>query len=303
MIIFVVVLVIIGTFQLVYDNARRNVLDAWSDSVSQLARNTEYYLSRPADVIEISSAEVERMLDRGKTSDEIKDFLVSEKDLYAGLINNNYTGVYGYCKGKYLDASGWIPMKGFDATKRPWYVAAKKNKGKVTLVPPFRSRQTDEMIMSVSKLLKDGKTVLSADIHIDKLQQTVHKVLSRKGAKEAFIVDRSGIIIAHSENTEVGKNYKEHGTAYQKDLIECVRAAEKRSTHSVQGPRESDLVYTKKMKGGWTTALVLDESKMLSQVQSIKIFLAMLLVLTIIGGVLIFRNITRKYKEVRTAVT
>lgn len=145
LILSVVSVIIVALFRNMYDSAEQNILNIWENNVIQLAKSTEHYLARPADAIEFSAAHVENLIAEGKTNQEIGEYLVREMDNYATLVENNYTGVYGYCRGDYLDASGWAPDADYDPTLRPWYVAAKENAGRVTLVSPFLNLQTGDM--------------------------------------------------------------------------------------------------------------------------------------------------------------
>ena len=156
LIMSVISLIIVALFRFMYSSAKMNILNAWENNVIQLAKSTEYYLARPTDAIEYSAAHVEEMMAAGKTNQEIGEHLIKEKHIVAALVKNNSTGVYAYCRGEYLDASGWVPDKDYKPTERPWYIAAKENYGLVTLVSPYPNLQTHEMMLSLSKLLNDG---------------------------------------------------------------------------------------------------------------------------------------------------
>ena len=83
------------------------------------------------------------------------------------IINENYTGVYSYYQGEYLDGSGWTPPSDYEPTERPWYRAAVEAGGKITTVKPYLNLQTRTMMMSVCQMLDDGKSVVSMDIFLD----------------------------------------------------------------------------------------------------------------------------------------
>ena len=158
--------IIVALFLILYNGAKQSLLNIWENNVIQLAKSTEFYLARPADAIEFSAAKVETMLAEGKSTAEVGDYLVRGMENVVSLVENNYTGVYGYCRGVYLDASGWIPPAGYEPTQRPWYLAARAGGGQIALVSPFLNLQTNDMMMSVSKLLSDGESVLSIDIYV-----------------------------------------------------------------------------------------------------------------------------------------
>lgn len=164
-------LVIISLFRSIYDSTRRYLRSAAESSVQQMARNTEYYLSRPADAIEFTAIQIENMIKRGQSNQEILQILKREMETFVPLVDNNYTGVYGFIRGEYLDASGWTPPEDYVPRERPWYISAKDAGGAIAYVSPFSNLQLHNMTLSVAKLLSDGESVLSMDICLDALQE------------------------------------------------------------------------------------------------------------------------------------
>lgn len=289
--------IIVALFQILFQSARDNILHAWENSVIQLARSTEYYLARPADAIEFSAANVEDLMAEGRTNQEIGAYLVREMNHVASLVENNYTGVYGYCRGEYLDASGWVPGEGYEPTRRPWYIAAKAHPGKVTLVSPFLNLQTHEMTMSISKLLSDGESVLSIDIYMDGLQRTLDDLSREKGVQEAFLVDSDGVVVAHSNRQETGKNYRTGGTPRQQELFRRACAIADREGYYETDSLDGQLVFAERISGAWCAVVVLNETSLLGSARHLNLILVLILLLAILVWYGIFRQINRKYRE------
>lgn len=116
-------------------------------------------------------------------------------------------GVYGYIDGVYYDGGGWRPEAGFDPTQRPWYIGASENSGKVTLIGPYSDVQSGKVIISLSIMLKDRKSVISMDIYLDRIQEIAEDAVASGASDYEVILDRSGTVIAHSVRSEIGKNY------------------------------------------------------------------------------------------------
>ena len=294
----VISIIIVALFQIMYNGAKQNILNIWENNVIQLAKSTEYYLARPADAIEFSASNVEDMFAEGASNEEIGDYLIREMDVYASLIENNYTGVYGYCRGEYLDASGWVPDADYEPKDRPWYRAAKENGGKVTLVSPFLNLQTNEMMMSISKLLSDGESVLSIDIYMDGLQKTLDVLASENGVKLAFLVDDSGTVIVHSDRSETGKNYISDGSEYQKELVARAKAVSEQNGYYEESDfLVGEVMFAEKIADTWCAVLVLNEASMLSSIRYLNLTLILFLMAAVIIWYVINRRINRKYRE------
>ena len=57
-------------------------------------------------------------------------------------IDKNFTGIYGYINGQYIDGSGWIPPKEYDPLTRDWYIDAFEAGGDMVLSEPYVDAQT-----------------------------------------------------------------------------------------------------------------------------------------------------------------
>ena len=60
--------------------------------------------------------------------------------------------------------------------------------------------------MSVSQLLYDGESVISLDVTLDPIQSETENI-KLNGQGYAFVCDKSGLVITHSDKKEVGQNY------------------------------------------------------------------------------------------------
>ena len=183
-----------------------------------MARDVEYYLTRPMDAVVFASRHVEEMMEDGASNDQIKAYLVDETSVHSSMVDSNNTGVYGYCNKEYLDGSGWEPEADYVATERPWYVRAKEAGGEITFVKPYLNLQTHTMTMSVSRLLSDGESVISMDIFLDGIQDMAKEMGTSDQVGVALVVDKTGFIVAHSDPAEIGRDYLADGSAYEQQL-------------------------------------------------------------------------------------
>ncbi len=109
LVLSVLAVIIVAMFHYMYDSARKSILNTWENNVIQLARNTEYTLVHSVDAVNLSSYDIEKMIADGSSNDEIRDYLIREKNGYASIVDNNYTGVYGYVRSEYVDGGVWDP--------------------------------------------------------------------------------------------------------------------------------------------------------------------------------------------------
>lgn len=267
-ILLIAVVLIVSVFCWLYKTSRQNLVNMWKISAVQMARDVEYYLTCPMDAVAFASRHVEEMMDRGESNAEIGKYLISETQIFTSVVDSNSTGVYGYCRGEYLDGSGWIPEADYEPTLRPWYVHAKEAGGEITFVKPYLNLQTFTMMMSVSRLLKDGESVISMDIFLDGVQSMAQRMSASDQVDAALVMDKSGFIVTHSDADEIGRDYLSDGGAWERELAQRV-LSEDEATFSISGKDGAQLVFSKRINNEWTSVLILSEDKMSGSIEYI----------------------------------
>lgn len=136
----------------------------------------ENYLNKSMDVLWVTADSVNFIMENGASSDEILQYLTAEAEHQTQQMDENFTGIYGYINGEYLDGIGWIPPKDYVATEREWYIAGKEAGGKSTIVQPYLDAQTNTVMFSVSQLLADGESVVSLDVALNEVQKITEEM-------------------------------------------------------------------------------------------------------------------------------
>ena len=89
---------------------------------------------------------------------------------------------------------------------RDWYKTAAEADGEVVIVSPYIDAQTGSMVISVCKRLSDPKNVVALDVYTTHIQDIIEST-SINGMGYAFIVDKNGTVIAHSDASFNGTDY------------------------------------------------------------------------------------------------
>ncbi len=203
------VFMVIYIFSSFYNSSVANINELGVSNMKSEAAMIENYLNKGMDVLWVTADTVNYMLEQDASSDEILQYLTAEAEHETEQIDENFTGIYGYINGEYLDGIGWIPPEDYVPTERDWYIAAKEAGGKATIVPPYLDAQTNTVMFSVSQLLSDGESVVSLDIALNEVQEiTENMTMNNMGY--GFIMDNTGLIIAHFNEAEKGKLYPQN---------------------------------------------------------------------------------------------
>ena len=130
LVIFILmILVIVYTTRLFLRVSVSNIMEVGEDKASSLAVSLENYLDTAKSVLWVTADTVDVMVKNGDDSGRILRYLIGESKNQEQQFDENYTGLYGYVQGKYLDGVGWVPPQDYDPTQRDWYLSAKKAEG------------------------------------------------------------------------------------------------------------------------------------------------------------------------------
>lgn len=166
------------------------------------------YITRALDSVQAASINIKYLMRRGATNDDILGYLKHQTAFYSKYIDDNFTGVYGYINGEYLDGTDWVPDEDYVPTERVWYTEAVKGNGEPVIVDPYLDAKTNSVMLSISVMLNDAGDVLSIDIAMDKLQE-IAETITLDGKGYGFICDSSGLLIAHSNPELKGTDFKD----------------------------------------------------------------------------------------------
>jgi diguanylate cyclase (GGDEF)-like protein len=280
-----------------YRNCQNNYLVA--------SREIGDFLRVADESIEFSSQRIEEMLAGGATHEEILAYMTRESANLNSRIAGPTTGVYGYIDGVYLDGTGWEPIEGYEPMKRPWYIGAVAAGGEVTHVPPFMNFQTGSTTITVCKVLSDGVDVVAMDLPTDKLQAVVDGIAEqdsfyKSGGESPYsyaqilVLDSDGVVIAHTDTTQVGMNYAASEDPVAREIARQAFANDE-TLFRVEG--EDAVIYCSgKLDGKWCILSGLEYSKVMSRITRNIVISTVVSILGILGMVTVMARLAiRRY--------
>ncbi len=248
-------------FSSYYRQSVKDISALGESNVKSQASMVETYLSKGGNVLWFAAESVEHLLKKGADSDELLEYLTAESDKMKEKFDANFTGIYGYLNGDYVDGSGWIPKEDYDPLSRSWYIEAMAAGGEVVLSKPYVDAQTGDVVVSYSQLLSDGVSVLSLDIILTEIRNYTEN-MSMSGVGYGFIVDDSGLVIAHSDRAETGKNYFEE-PVWKDNLPQMIKSGDENYAITLDGKRWT--VFTEPVNDSWHVVTVVENSVLFSE--------------------------------------
>ncbi len=278
------------------NSLNENMLDQGRVISTDAGAEIRSYMQTCLEAVELTGKGVEALIDNGQPSKFIEDSLVIQTNNYLSILGENFTGLYGLVKGEYVDGLGWVPDEDYIPSERPWYIEAVNNPGSIQLVDPYMDSQTKKVVMSASKLLKDGESVVALDFSLDRVREVTEEFVNKGSNNELMLIGDDGTILAHSTQT------RQLGNVFSKMELLHGYDMEKLSNHGddiikVKFKGKNYAVYADELYDGFYIISAINIDKTLSQQGMLYFF--QVLVMIFIWGIMIglFVDIAKKRTE------
>lgn len=188
----------------------------------------------------------------------------------------------------------------FDPRERPWYQEAVENKA-ITWTEAYVDTATNQTVITLTKPVYDNNTligVMGIDISIQTLTDLINKTKFGKTGF-AFIVDQTGHILAHPDESKVTQDFSRE-KIYQQMINETGSL-----TGNLDG-KDRIFGYATNPTTQWKIVGLLDsseaESRSNASLLPILTTLAAILILAVILSIFIAKSITKPISRLNTTV-
>lgn len=269
--LFLLAIIVVYTFHSFYILAKEDTITMGETAAKERAKALENLLLQGMDTLDVSVQSVEYLMERGISTQQIEEFLLMESTNYAERLKEEFNGIYGVIEGEYVDGSGWIPDANYVPSERDWYIkAVEDSNGKIVLVPPYIDAQTGTVIVSVTQSFGDGENVLALDIGISSIQELMDNIsLNNNGY--GFIMDDTGLVVAHTDKAQQGANYLTDeiyaGSDMQKLAGEVLNG--KNATIELDISGEKYTIFSAAVQEGWNVVLVINSEDLFLRVRTV----------------------------------
>ena len=242
--------IILSYYAMLYNEKRTNIIKHEQMSAWSTAEQVRDYLSVSMNAIELTAYTMDKMLAKERNAEEFRKYLAKQTIAVTSTVLENTTGLYAYVDnyGMFLvDAEAQ-----FNPKDRPWYAAAMKAGGKVGLVAGYDDALTHKRVISIVKLLADGRSVVAMDITLERMEKMLEEVTQAEGGSDyVVIIDDENTVIAHSDQNEVGKKYNAAGGSSFWDVIAAAEENNQQDFFEINYEGKNYIVYTAPIKNEW----------------------------------------------------
>ena len=251
-ILMTVALIVIVALNLVlmYNIASEQVEEIGRMRIQDIASGFQRSLGRAQNTFERVSSDFEGLLLEGATEEEIRLFLVEQRDL-------EYSMSEGHCLNVFCAVDGEVMISGMDTPEdyvleeRSWYRALMtKKKGEIYISPAYDDAFTDNMCFTMARMLDGGNAVIGIDYSVSEIQLYVSE-MSGDGYGDAMIIDENETIVGYTDPDMIGKSLSNALPQYRDAFLRAVAAdADNLVLHNGMGV-QSDTIFSSKTENGW----------------------------------------------------
>ena len=270
--------IILSYYKMLYDQTHDSIIKNGQAAAIQTKNYLREYLSTSIDAIKLTAYTIDGMLKNNKNNKEILDYLVGQSTAITSTVFENTTGLYAYVNGEYLDGALWVPDADFKPTERPWYIKTMASNDEVTLIDPYLDAQTDKITMTISKKLVDGKSIVAMDIVLDQVQNITEESVKSGNSDYEFILDSRDMVVAHSEKSEIGKNYREEKNSFWGEIFDNAQNADN-DFFEFDYKGAHYIVYSERIENDWRCLTVKNATEIFTP---LKFLLAITIVVVVI---------------------
>lgn len=203
---------------------------------------------------------------------------------------------FGTASGVMLDGSGWVPPADYDPRVRPWYGAATAI-GKTAYGDPYLDLVTNKVVTSVSTpvMNADGsvKGVLAADIQLSDVTNKINEVKIGESGY-ALIMTNGGVIVAHPDVEQIGKNAMTDLGDDIKKLAEAVTTNEKGSYQYAYNGQMKIATYATIPNTSWKMVVTMPMKELTKELDSLTYFIVLSALLFVAIAIVAILIITSK---------
>ena len=272
-----------------YNSSVADIKEIGVSDIKNESAMIENYLNKSINVLWGTADTVNYMMEKGASNEEILSYLTTEAEHQTKQVDKNFTGIYGYINGKYLDGIGWTPPEDYEPTQREWYTAAKAADGKVTIVSPYLDAQTNTIMFSVSQLLADGESVLSLDVALNEVQ-IITEEMTMNNRGYGFVIDNTGLVIAHFDKSEKGKVYPTNKE--QEEMLHQIYDNKQNSFEMIIDG-EKCTVFSDIITDNWYAVMIVSDTNLLQSLRR-QMFIGILISAAVFLIVVVFCAISAK---------
>jgi len=235
------------------------------ESINNVSSTLSYVLPEPKIALGLIADNIQDMIIRGEDFDAVKAYMreCSSDEFKEKIQSYTFYSIYGYFDifDDFYNGIDWIPVDNYDATERPWYIAAIEAGGEIAMTSVYMDIPTNTPVIGYARCLydKEGKLlgVVSMDVPLDIIAKLVHSDISENSY--GCIADNNQIVIVHPDERAIGKSL----SIFSPELAPLVDSGlrEVAQFKFTNHYNENSLLYAQVVYNDWYVCFIIPEAE------------------------------------------
>ena len=242
--------IVVLNLLVMYNIAKDQVEEIGRMRIQNITSGFQKSLARAESTFDRVSSDFEELLLKGATEEDIRLFLVEQREMEYALSEGRCLNVFCVVDDVVM-ISGMDTPQDYVLEERSWYRALMtKKKGEAYISPTYEDAFTDNMCFTMARMLEDGTAVIGIDYSVSEIQAYVAE-MSGDGYGDAMIIDENETIVGYTDHALIGKNLSTELPQYRDVFLRAVAAdADNFVLHNGIGA-QSDTIFCNMTENGW----------------------------------------------------
>lgn len=246
------------------------------ENIQLLNSNINNVIAPKIHDAEVFSEDISSTLIEGTDTSKVINIF----EQYSKLHPESVLVYYGTETGQMIESPDLDYASDYDPRKRPWYTEAKANNGDVVVTDPYIDASTGDMVVTLSKVTKDGSGVVAIDVDISTLNEV---------AKEIKIGNKGYAILLDNKQKYISHPTIESGTEAKEDFFNKLYKTNSGEFEYTFKEDSKKMAFHTNELTGWKVAGTMFSSESRESASSIlNTTLLVLAISLVIGGLLIY---------------
>ena len=268
------------SYKTAYSKVEENMVENANSSVVMLNHTLNQVITGTQKNVDFMASRI-ALEGVGLVQGDEDPFARTMLDAYKATHTDVELAAVGTDKGVYMNSPVTaVNAPGYDPRKRPWYIMASENKGKPTVINPYISSNSGQVVVTVSQTVSDGHGVISLSLSLQELTKIANEI---KIGKEGYvyILDKNSNILVHPT---LKPGSKAEGPLFE----QMMKQKNGIMRYEYEGKKRLAFLITNE-NTGWLIGGTMSETEIVAAAKPILITtLGIVLLFLVIGGIITY---------------
>jgi signal transduction histidine kinase/CheY-like chemotaxis protein len=257
------VVMIVSSCLFVNNMLKKNLQSKAEETFVHLEALVAATLTEPRTAIRAVSTSIRSMILRGESDESVFNYMkIAADDLRTKTNGFVFDGLYGHFNVfgdvYFTTSTDWVVPENYDATTRPWYIAAASANGETAFSPVYWNVRFNDFIVTVGRQIFDDDgnqlAVIALNVPLYNITNVVVNTWISQGGY-GFLLDENFMLITHGDESIIGKPFQETRPAFVPVTDKLEQGLSIPAVESKNPQGDALITYFRKLDNNWYLGL------------------------------------------------